>query len=950
MTAGQTSVGAGATGTFDLTGLSSMNYNGGTVSLTATGVGTFTFSNLTEVSATEVKGTFDATSATAGTASLSITENGNTAATALSSAFKVNAAPANGGTLSISPSTIVAGQTAGVTIKTSGTGAFSTTGTLQASIVSNVAGYAGLPLTVASVTGVDQSDLTANVTANFPNGTAAAAGTAYTVYVENPDGGISSTASQLTVTASGLYNVSPSSVATPSSGLTSSTTVAFNGAGLEPGGTAGVGYVFAAGTNTGTTTSLVMANPDASLVAGLLVTGPGVTAGTYVTANSSGTLTLSANATAVTGDMYFFAFPAASTSAAAGTPGTTGTAYSQATQVLTFASDNSFLSGLAVGDMVTGTGITGSTTVTAISYSAHTATIAAGTPTGALTFTPPVYDAVSTISTSAATGVVTVTSYAGSTLYDAWVMNPTTGATANAQSYILSGFAVGVASNSSPTLTSTTLSPTGAISVGSSVTTTVTLNGEGFGPYTTVAMYPGTTSGSTSVTATSCNANSAGTALTCYVVAASGALAGPYNAVATNASGHSSAALYNALTVNGPVVTAQSPASIAVGAPVGTAITLTGTGFTGATSATITSASGLAGIFAVQSATSATLTLTASPNSTDYSQYLSGSGPVVSMTQYVGSNTVKATYSLVIGGAPTAGTLQNNAPWLASPTTISSTSGNGVGVGAVNLPIIINGSGFTSGATIGNFVNANGVADPLVTVSNVTYVNANKLTATLSVGAGDVNLSDGYTLTNASGATVKVLAYSVDALFLEAGPTVTAVSPATVKGGTTTVFTLTGTNFASSNTIVTPTSNGTCGSVSVASATSMTVTCTFGAAGTTASSLVVRNNDGGQATSAAVLAAATTPVTPTTVNLHTTGAHGVALVGKTVVITITGGGFYGQPKLTSTAAGVKAIVIKDNGKMLTVRVTVRAGAARGWHTFTIRLANGKMAKVNYLTK
>jgi hypothetical protein len=353
----------------------------------------------------------------------------------------------------------------------------------------------------------------------------------------------------------------------------------------------------------------------------------------------------------------------------------------------------------------------------------------------------------------------------------------------------------------------------------------------------------------------------------------------------------------------------------------------------------------------VQSATAATLTLTASPNATDYSNYLAGNGPTLSITQYLsGGNTVTATYSLVIGGAPTAGTLQNNASWLASPTTISSSAGNGVGLGATNLPIIINGTGFVSGASIGSFVNANNVADPGVTVSNVTYVSSTKLTATLSVAANDTNLSDGYTLTNPSGASVPVLAYSSNALFLEAGPTVTAVSPATVTGGSTTVFTITGSNFAAQNTIVTPTANGTCGSVSVASASSMTVTCTFGAAGTTASSLVVRNNDGGQATSAVVLAAAVTPPTPTVTNLHTTGSHGVALVGKTVVITITGGGFYGQPKLTSNAAGVKAVVIKDNGKMLTVRVTVQAGAARGWHTFTIRLANGKMAKVNYLTK
>jgi hypothetical protein len=686
---------------------------------------------------------------------------------------------------------------------------------------------------------------------------------------------------------------------------------------------------------------------------GMTVTGPGITAGTTVKSESSGTITLSAATNAATSatTTYFFGFQAAATSGAiAGSAGSTTPTYS--TGVFTF-SDDSFVKTLAVGDVVTGSGMSASDKVASISNTAFTVTLV-GTPTittaTTVTFTPPVYDAVSSISTSAATGNVTVTKAPTTAMYDAWVMNPSnTGATANAQSYLVGGFAVGQNSNTVPTLTAATVSPTGAITVGSSVTTTVSITGEGFGPLTTVALYPGTnTSGSTSVTTSSCNVNSTGTTITCYVVASSGAVAGAYTAVATNA-GSSSAGLNNALTVAGPVVTAQSPASIAVGAPVGTVVTLTGTGFSGATSGSVSNGT-MAGIFAVQSATTATVTLTASPTATDYSNYLNSNGPLLTLTQYTATGTVTATYSFAIGGAPTAGTLMNNAPWLAAPTTITSAAGSAIGTGATNLPIIINGSGFASGASIGSFVNANGVTDPGVTVSNVTYVSSTKLTATLSVAANDTNLSDGYTLTNASGAAIKVLAYSANALFLEAGPTVTAVSPATVNPGTTTVFTITGTNFASSNTIVTPTANGTCGSVSVASATTMTVTCTFGAAGTTATSLVVRNNDGGQATSAAVMAAAAVKPPVTVVNLHTTGAHGFAVVGKTVTITITGGGFYGQPTLTSTAAGVRAVVVKDNGTMLTVRVTTTSVHARGWHTFTIRLANGKMAKVNYLTK
>ena len=109
--------------------------------------------------------------------------------------------------------------------------------------------------------------------------------------------------------------------------------------------------------------------------------------------------------------------------------------------------------------------------------------------------------------------------------------------------------------------------------------------------------------------------------------------------------------------------------------------------------------------------------------------------------------------------------------------------------------------------------------------------------------------------------------------------------------------------------------------------------------------------------SPAATASATTLAAPVVVvvvtgrpHIFTTGAHGWAVVGRTVTITISGGGFYGQPRLTSTAAGTRAVVSHDSGSLLTVRVTVTSVRARGWHTFTITLSNGKSAKVNYLTK
>ncbi|MGC8511392.1 MAG: hypothetical protein ACP5PB_11055, partial [Acidimicrobiales bacterium] len=65
---------------------------------------------------------------------------------------------------------------------------------------------------------------------------------------------------------------------------------------------------------------------------------------------------------------------------------------------------------------------------------------------------------------------------------------------------------------------------------------------------------------------------------------------------------------------------------------------------------------------------------------------------------------------------------------------------------------------------------------------------------------------------------------------------------------------------------------------------------------------------------------------------------------------ITGQCFYAQPRVTSDEPGTRIGVLRDNGRVLVVRVTVRAGSQPGWHTLTIREPNGKTCKVNYLVK
>jgi hypothetical protein len=73
---------------------------------------------------------------------------------------------------------------------------------------------------------------------------------------------------------------------------------------------------------------------------------------------------------------------------------------------------------------------------------------------------------------------------------------------------------------------------------------------------------------------------------------------------------------------------------------------------------------------------------------------------------------------------------------------------------------------------------------------------------------------------------------------------------------------------------------------------------------------------------------------------------GFALAGATKSVIIIGSNFYGRPKVTSHA-GTTVIVTKDTGRLLTAKVTVKAGSRAGTYTFTIKLANGKTCTVRY---
>jgi len=65
------------------------------------------------------------------------------------------------------------------------------------------------------------------------------------------------------------------------------------------------------------------------------------------------------------------------------------------------------------------------------------------------------------------------------------------------------------------------------------------------------------------------------------------------------------------------------------------------------------------------------------------------------------------------------------------------------------------------------------------------------------------------------------------------------------------------------------------------------------------------------------------------------------------VITITGTGFVGRPRITSNVPGLEASVTRDTGRQLTVTVNLFAKATSGVRIMTIILADGKRTSVHF---
>ena len=90
------------------------------------------------------------------------------------------------------------------------------------------------------------------------------------------------------------------------------------------------------------------------------------------------------------------------------------------------------------------------------------------------------------------------------------------------------------------------------------------------------------------------------------------------------------------------------------------------------------------------------------------------------------------------------------------------------------------------------------------------------------------------------------------------------------------------------------------------------------------------------------------PTPPPTLPIATR-VVGHAVAGHTVIVRILGRGFIGRPTVVGPV-GTTAVVIRDTGTVLTVRVRVDRRSRPGIHTFVIAMSNGKIASVRFVQR
>jgi len=386
------------------------------------------------------------------------------------------------------------------------------------------------------------------------------------------------------------------------------------------------------------------------------------------------------------------------------------------------------------------------------------------------------------------------------------------------------------------------------------------------------------------------------THLTANISVLATATTGAHNLTVTNTSDGSNSSNPSALTISAkPTVTSALPAGGALGWTGNVAIT--GTGFvSGATPVVVFSGTGITVNSATYvSATQITANVRIDPAAAG------GSRTITVTNGDYGVSAAGGSFFVVTAPAPTITSL--------STTTLSRY--------ASNFLMTISGTNFlNSPAPTITCSAASGV-----TITNVTYVNANTLTFLVT----NTNQSGTATFTVTDNDTQS--ATSGNVTFTSTRPSVTSVAPAKVATGSTQNVVITGSGFVNGSVVSFSNAGITMnGPATYNSATQMTANITVGAAATGTSSITVTNTDGGTQSGSNLLT-----ITPVAVSSVTPSLG----PGGTGNITITGQGFTAAATVAIGGGVAVNSVQYVNASTLTANVAVSAGALAGAYDVTV---------------
>jgi hypothetical protein len=301
-----------------------------------------------------------------------------------------------------------------------------------------------------------------------------------------------------------------------------------------------------------------------------------------------------------------------------------------------------------------------------------------------------------------------------------------------------------------------------------------------------------------------------------------------------------------------------------------------------------------------------------------------------------------------------AGAVANAFVAVAAPSIASPSSGLPKAIlDGVPTTITITGTGFITGAVVSGAVTGVDTFGP-ATVSNsgnpldkCTGVpndcNTIKVLVTPVSFSGSTAILDGLVVTNPVGGGAVTVNNNITVNPVPAVTGVYFVPTFTANRE----ITITGSGFESGITASSANPDYTVLAVaSTPTTVTLLVTTDSNATAGTSSTVTLTNPDTGSGTFTLNGGPNPALATPTP---KATAAHGVAHLGKTSTVTVSGTHFYGQPKVTSNDPGVRVATAGDTGKVLTLHITSKKTSKTGVHTLTIRFKNGESTHVKYNT-